>query len=80
MPDLNSKNLGLNTSRGSASLVLPQATTTQLTTATDPINVKNKAKGKMVLNSTTNKVVVANGATPTSHWYDTAGVDTHTPA
>lgn len=55
------------------------ATTTELEDITDAINTADKVITKLVVNTTTEKVVRAVGTTAGSVWADMAGITTHTP-
>ena len=56
------------------------ATTAQLIAIANPINTTpDKVPGYMVWNTDTEIPVWAIGDTDGAHWYDSAGVDTHTP-
>lgn len=54
-------------------------TTAALQTSTNAINTTNKVQGKIVYNSTTKKVYVADGGSPTSAWYVIDGSSSITP-
>ena len=60
-------------------LTAQNATTTQLTSAADPINTTYKRAGRSVFNTTTNKPVWAVGTNATDVWKDATGTTAHTP-
>ena len=63
------------------SLVLPTSTSTALGAKANAINTTGKVANKAVYNTTTKTIYVAQGATDTSTWIDTAdGTTTITPA
>jgi hypothetical protein len=66
-----------------ASWGLPQAgitaTTTELEDISDTINTLGKFSGRMVKNSTTDKMMFAASGTAGGVWRDAQGVSTHTP-
>lgn len=61
------------------SVLLQTATTAQLTAIANAINTSKKFDGKMVRNTTSNKVVIAQGAAAGSTWISVDGATTHVP-
>lgn len=59
---------------------LATSTTTNLTDIAHAINTANKVAGKTVYNTTTKKLVTADGATAGAVWVDATGSTAHTPA
>ncbi len=60
--------------------VLPLTTTVQLTSKDSTINLLNKAHGKIVFNTTDNKVYVARGSLNTNIWNVVDNSSSITPA
>jgi hypothetical protein len=85
MPDLNTYNLAKNMT-GQTKYDVGQAmknnsTTANLTSLGSNINTQYKYAGKIVYNTDTNVLVVAEGAQPGSIWRNAGtGVPVHSPA
>ena len=60
-------------------IVWPTATTTALTAIGNAINTTGKIAGKTVRNTTSNKLVIAQGTGAGDTWISVDGVTTHTP-
>ena len=64
-----------------AALLNPVRTTAQLVDIDDPINVTDKRVGRLVFNSTTGLLVVADGAAPNGTWSSVSdGLVDHSPS
>ena len=59
---------------------LRTATTTQIASATDPVNTVGKAAGTIVFNTTLGTLKIATGATATSTWVNADGTTAVTPS
>ena len=72
---------GINSERYSQTgrLVLPRFTNTQLSDASHEVNTLIKPQGGMVIDSTNNRVMFANGSNATSQWLDADGANAITP-
>jgi hypothetical protein len=83
MPDVVSANLvkEITAKKKEVGTVLsPTATTTQLNSVTDAINTSGKFLGKIVYNTTTNFLAVAQGPLAADAWRNpSTGSVTHTP-
>lgn len=58
----------------------PNATATDISSATSALNTEGKAAGKVVLDTTNSRLMVAIGADPTSNWTVVDGSVSVTPA
>jgi hypothetical protein len=59
---------------------LRTATTSQIASATDPVNTSGKAAGTIVFNTTLGTLKIATGATATSTWVNADGTTAVTPS
>ena len=83
MSVLTNKRFGqpYGTEAEASAFLWPVATTAQLAAIADPINTDDKVQGKMVYNSTTGLVVVADAGTAAGTWSAvTDGLVDHTPS
>ena len=59
--------------------IVATSTTAALAAVGNAINTTGKYQGRVVYNTTTKKLVTADGATAGSIWVDATGVTAHTP-
>ncbi len=57
----------------------PSRTVAQLESITDPINLRDKRRGRMVFSSQLDTTVWADAATPEGTWSNAAGIVLHEP-
>jgi hypothetical protein len=84
MPDLTTYNMAVEMGKKKDTIgaaMVTTATTGNLTNKANAINTTGKYVGKLVLNTTTNILVVASGTTDVSPWMNVGtGVAAHTPS
>lgn len=61
-------------------VLLKNTTTVSLADATNAVNTANKASGKAVYDTTTNRVMIASGSAAGDSWYDAVGENEVSPS
>jgi hypothetical protein len=69
-----------NTEPRSENISIVTATAANIASAANGINTNNKRQGKMVYDTTNNRIMIASGATAVSAWYVADGSASVVPA